>query len=638
MKLHSLRSKIFAAFIGYSFLGIAISGLAMYYFGKASHINEVAAEVDVLLVETLELLRYEQGFSSYDLIDPAFHKYGRSENLNNHRSTLDRIFRRLDSLMENERLSEIEISKRGLGDHLLELRAELASYGKHFDNYVELSLQRGFKDHGLVGRMRVAAHEIEAHPVGLSMVDVLLLRRHEKDYIIRKDRRYASKLIGKALEIQEQLKADGDPKSLQSYALLVAYRTNFEALVTIEEQIGLNNQAGAIGNMRLAANNLANLSETLSAGMSVKVSELRSNQMTFFSCLMVGALFLAILFGLVLSRRITRPVGELTRAVRETVESNFKKPVSRKVWDKQDEVGLLAKDFQTMLEALHKQLAEISRQTEDLSDKNVALEGLNAQLNASKDELQNINNVKNKVFSIISHDFRSPLHSLLGYLGLFEENAEAFTKDQLKHFSKDIKEKVRRLLNVLENTLQWSMHESGRLEYMPVWNDLHELSDEALALYEGRAEKKAISLKLEVAKGKRGWGDKRMLQFLLRNLISNAIKFSPRGSEVVLGCRQEGNRLRMTVTDQGLGMTQEQIEKVLSAAEHYSSTGTDNEQGTGFGLVLCKQFAMAHGGPLSIDSVLGKGTSVHFEVASVDNKGLIHPTAVLDSKSAAPLN
>lgn len=613
MRLQTLRSKIFSAFLAYSLLGVIIAGFAVQFFNQASHINAVAAEVDGLLVETLELYRFEQAFSSYDLIDPQFYQLGTSDNLRSHAASLQHSLDRLNRLSREKELTSLELDDRSLGTYLTACREELESYSLHFDRLVALSLDRGFKDFGLIGEMRTSAHALEENLGQISMVDLLLLRRHEKDYIIRKDPVYSSKLVAKANEIRGKLAGN---KSASSHGLqmLADYQGDFERLVEIESQIGLNNQGGAFGKMRSSSNNIALLSAAISDGMGREIAALRSRQFNLFFVLVASGLTIALVMGWVLSRMITRPVRKVTQAIRETVESNFQKEIAMDDFTSKDEIGMLARDFETMLRALYAQLEEIGRNSESLSQKNEELKVLNSRLEASKEELQKINDVKNKVFSIISHDFRSPLHSLLGYLNLFEENAEVFTKDQLRHFSKDTKSKVRRLLDVLEDTLQWSMHDSGNLEFKPTWNDLAALSEEAIELYAPRAAEKGIQLKMEVGCGEVILGDKRMLQFMLRNLVSNAVKFSTNGTKVSLQCEKQGGRLLVRVVDQGVGMSPEQIRKVLNSGEFFSSTGTDRERGTGFGLALCKQFALAHGGSLLIESELGKGSSVQFDV------------------------
>lgn len=634
MMFQSIRSKIFFAFLSYSLLGIFIAGIAMWYFNKASRLNEVASRVDGLLVECLELLRYEQAFLDYDQIDPLFFESGDSENLKNHRHSLLVVDTSLTALLADPDLSELEVGEKSMRAYLGDIRNELDAYESAFVQYTNLTQERGFKDFGLVGKMRDSAHEIEDHPEGVQMEDLLMLRRHEKDYIIRKDQKYAGKLSLLAAGLIKDLSQATRPEIVKTRELLIRYQADFERMVEIETRMGMNNQRGVLGAMRKHADALSSFSDTLSQAMVREVSQMRSRQTTFFSVLIVIGLALAFVLSLIFSGYITRPIRQLKVAVEETVQSNFSKEVNLVTKKSRDEVGALTRDFETMLESLHQRIDKINRQRDKLELKNDELQALNAELEASQEELQKINRVKDKIFSIISHDFRSPLNSLLGYLGLFEESAEVFSKDQLKQFANDIKGKVKRLLNVLENTLQWSLQQSGQLEMQTGWHDIKELGAEGVALYEDRAAQKSIRVVSQLRIGQFVWADKRMVQFIFRNLISNAIKFSRRNMDIRIYQEIEGDRVRIFVEDRGVGMSQAQIQKVLDVREHFSSTGTDNESGTGFGISLCIAFVQRHGGELKITSIEGEGTTVSFDLPLANDKG----TRYLQNFSRNPEN
>lgn len=622
MTIYSVRSKIFIAFLCYSLLGISIAGIAMWYFSKVSRLNEVATRVDGLLVECLELLRYEQAFLSYDQIDPEFFETGTSDNLRLHRQSLTAIDTSLTALLANPSLSELEVGSKSMRAYLGDIRGELSAYESEFTQYVSMTKLRGFKDYGLVGKMRESAHEIEAHPVGVSMENLLMLRRHEKDYIIRKDQRYAGKLSALANQLTEDLATATEPEVKKTLALIQRYQSDFERMVEVETKMGMNNRDGIMGAVRNHADALAGFSNQLSLEMVSEVASMRSRQTTFFIALIAIGLAVSLLLSYIFSGRITRPLRQLKRAVEQTVQSDFQLEAVLVTKKSRDEVGALTRDFEIMLRNLHQRLDEINAQSRSLGNQNDKLQLLNQELEASREELEKINGVKDKIFSIISHDFRSPLNSLLGYLGLFEENAEIFSKEQLKQFANDIKGKVKRLLNVLENTLQWSLQQSGQLEMQPGWCDLEELANEGISLYEDRAAAKSIRVRSEIRPAQFVWADKRMVHFLFRNIISNAIKFSRQHTEVRIYQEKQGDRLRIFVEDRGVGMSAEQIQKVLDSSEHYSSTGTDNESGTGFGIALCIAFARRHGGELQITSFPDEGTTVSFDLPLQSEEGI----------------
>jgi signal transduction histidine kinase len=245
---------------------------------------------------------------------------------------------------------------------------------------------------------------------------------------------------------------------------------------------------------------------------------------------------------------------------------------------------------------------------------------VNTHIRESESRLTKVNAVKDTFFSIISHDLRSPLNTLSGFLQILEIQADAFTPDEIQNFTQDVQKSLNRLLDLLENLLQWSRSQTDEVEYKSEKINLAETAQNNVDLYFRTAQEKGIKLISHITADKWVVADKNMLNFVFRNLISNAIKYSHAGSQIDVIAEAKGGFEEITVSDQGIGMTPQVLDRVFRPEEHLSTPGTNYEKGTGFGLSLCKTFIEKHNGHIEIDTAPEKGTAVKFTVERIEKK------------------
>ncbi|NJO02576.1 MAG: HAMP domain-containing protein [Bacteroidia bacterium] len=313
-----------------------------------------------------------------------------------------------------------------------------------------------------------------------------------------------------------------------------------------------------------------------------------------------------------LSSRITRPISQLSLLVEEAVRSEFSHKITHIRVQADDEIENLSRNFENMLEEIQQRLIEVREKTHELELQNEELNTINTQLLQSEDRLSKLNSVKDKFFSIISHDLRSPLHTILGFMKVMESHANAFSPQETKDFALDAQKSVERLIDLLENLLQWSLSQTGDLVYQPQILNLKEIIRENIDLYKHIASDKEISLIEKVEPDLFVRADPNMLCFVLRNLFSNAIKFSHAQSNIYVQGSSDDFSAEVRVIDHGIGMAHEMASKVFMLEEHYSSPGTKQEKGTGFGLLMCKNFIEKNNGQITIESREGRGTTVTF--------------------------
>lgn len=230
-------------------------------------------------------------------------------------------------------------------------------------------------------------------------------------------------------------------------------------------------------------------------------------------------------------------------------------------------------------------------------------------LRRSADELRKANESKDKFLSIIAHDLKNPLNSILISSDLLLKDYFDYDKEEVLTFIRMINDSSRQAHNLLENLLNWSRVQSGRMEMDPAGIDASKIVDAILRLYENTAREKNISLSAKVPKGTLVYGDSNMISTILRNLVSNAIKFTrPRG-KVSVSSRNSKHFTDILVSDNGIGIPEDLLEKLFMIDENTTRTGTANEEGTGLGLVLCKEFAEKNNGTISVSSKPGKGST-----------------------------
>ncbi len=231
-----------------------------------------------------------------------------------------------------------------------------------------------------------------------------------------------------------------------------------------------------------------------------------------------------------------------------------------------------------------------------------------AQIEKSRAELQALNEKKDFIFSILSHDLRSPLTTLAGFLSILEENVKAFNEQQLAQYARNIRNSVNSALDLIDNTLYWALSQTGSIKQVPGEISVNDILKKIYNLYELTAARKRINLKLEITSNIKAYADENMIYVALRNVVSNAIKFTPEGKSVILSTGLNHQRAMVSVKDEGIGMNSEYVQRVLNQ-EHVSlKKGTANEKGTGLGLVLCRKFLEMNNGSLEIISAENQGT------------------------------
>lgn len=240
------------------------------------------------------------------------------------------------------------------------------------------------------------------------------------------------------------------------------------------------------------------------------------------------------------------------------------------------------------------------------------IEQQNKVLKESEQKLKDLNATKDKLFSVIGHDLRNPIGSIQSALELLTTDVDLKDTENLKDLLDSAFTTSKAAFELLDNLLEWARLQRNEVKFLPVNINLKSQVSDVIALHSEIADNKKIQVKESITDDIVVFSDKNMLQTILRNLISNALKFSYSGKEIHIGAFLSENMVNVFVRDQGIGIESQILEDIFNKANKSSAYGTANEKGTGLGLILCKGFVERCGGKIWAESTPGMGSTFHF--------------------------
>ncbi len=235
------------------------------------------------------------------------------------------------------------------------------------------------------------------------------------------------------------------------------------------------------------------------------------------------------------------------------------------------------------------------------------------RLEKTSRHLAELNAIKDKMFSVIGHDLRSPLSSVkmtLEFLAQISKSNEDPFSENINIMLKTTDE----VFSLLENLLGWAKSQSGNLHINKEILQLDDLVMSTYLLNKGNIDLKKIEFINDIRSGDTIWADLNSMKMVLRNLVSNAIKFTHENGIIKISSKQVASATRIIISDTGVGIKQEDLPKLFDQSEHLTTYGTNREAGSGLGLVLCQDFVQKNGGKINVESVVGKGTSFIIEL------------------------
>ncbi len=343
-------------------------------------------------------------------------------------------------------------------------------------------------------------------------------------------------------------------------------------------------------------------------GASIKITILPRWWLTWYFKIIYAVLIISLIIAIFYIR--TSNLRKQKEVLEKTVEER-----THDLFEKNALLEYQSEELVKINSMLLKNQETIEIQSEELKVTAENLEKVN-------EDLVSLNATKDKFFSIIAHDLRSPFNSFLGLTEIMAEDLPNLTMDKIHDITVSMRNSASNLYRLLENLLHWARLQQGSFSYNQEILQLFPIIDESLALINETAKNKEIILTTNIPENLKVFADKNVIQMVVRNLLSNALKFTNKGGKVSISAKAVENFVNVTVEDSGIGMSKNLIENLFRLDVSTNRKGTKGEPSTGLGLIICKELIEKQGGKLWVESEEGNGSKFHFslEAGKIDKE------------------
>lgn len=242
------------------------------------------------------------------------------------------------------------------------------------------------------------------------------------------------------------------------------------------------------------------------------------------------------------------------------------------------------------------------------------------QLSVQNEKLQDANQTKEKFLSIIGHDLKNPFNSVLGLSNLVIDQWKSLDDEERFQISNEINSSSQSLYELLDNLLIWSRTQTSNVKRVPIKFDLNESIQQIYEIFKNQANFKNINVRLEISGIKNVFADPNMISTVIRNLLSNALKFTHEGGQIVIRSQSKADMVEFSISDNGKGILPEDLKRIFEDTGHQTTKGTSNETGSGLGLLLAKEFINRNKGLIWVESKPGKGSLFTFTLPVSETK------------------
>jgi len=597
------RARLLSNFLIIISINVLIVISFIFYNNRKDQINRLTDKIETAHIALLKDHQLMSDFIREEVTDESFFITGQSKYQNEHYLLTDSIYQMLEEL-KNDRFLVSNNTKTNIES----LQMKINEYKALFDIFANMMLQRGFKDYGKEGEMRRYAHQLEKKN-NFDKIALLMLRRHEKDYIIRHDTNYVKKFNDLANSLKENRFI-----SNENLTLLTNYQLNFNDMVLLDKEIGINGKQGFKKFIASTQNEMHSLFHSTSEEIITELKQTETIYFYVYYSIILLIFILGIALSIIISDRITKPIIYLSEHINHFVRSKFKEDSEIKLKFHNDEVGRLFQDFNLLkMELFH-----------FISD-----------LNQKKEEAENAYKMKSIFIAKISHEIRTPMSGIISMAKFLEETP--LNKDQ-QDYVETIQFSSNYLLSIINDILDYSKIEANAIEFEHINFDLYKELKKIIHFLEFKAKSKKINLVLEIDPSVPFYllGDPLRLNQIITNLTVNAIKFTFTGYvQVKVNCIHEFENkvmLRFTISDTGIGMSPEVIERIFLPYHQADLTTTRNYGGTGLGLVISKELVNMMKGRIGVTSKEGDGSIFWFELEYEKSINDFHGSLSIEEK------
>lgn len=605
---NSIRHRMLSGFLFLTALIAVVGAVSVYQFSNVNSITQSNRELHQLQVLTLLLFKIDNDFFDFESTNGRYFATRSSEYL----IRRDSVHR---ELTEKSKRARVEAALHGYPfvPNLNRIDSLLQAYDQQFIRLEQLLFNRGFRDFGLEGRMRDHAHALESPGLGISLVEVLSLRRNEKDFLLRHDPVYVDR-FNQVAEQLIQRQPHGGPKN-EALRHLTAYRDLFNERVKLEREIGITSKDGVRFQLNALSAQVSTQYDTLMELASSLYVTIERRANAFYGVVAVAALFFSVLSGVWLSKRLSEPIARLSKLV-NSATFDRSRVAGLKLKNAAIEITDLTESFIALISKINAQLAEIEQKTTQLKSQNEILNKLNRELDSF-------------LYSA-AHDLRAPFASMQGVIRLMRlENHQPVLLPYFELLQKSItrqEEFIRQIVSYARNKNQ---------DVLPEPLALRDLVLAVFQDHEYVPGSDAVKKIVDVKEGPPFFSDRTRLSIILNNLVSNAIRYADPGKpDKFLLCRirTHDGGASIEFSDNGLGISAEHLDKIFDMFYRASY----DSKGSGLGLFIFREAIQKLGGFVTVESEPGIGTKFFIQLPNLSHQETIpwQPAAGLERVAA----
>jgi signal transduction histidine kinase len=580
-ELNSIRHRMLSGFLFLTLMIFIIGGVSLYLFDQISTVATSHRQINQLQVFTLNLIKTDNDFFDFEVTNEDYFRNRQSLFL----TERDSLLKLIESGV-NLSLTESRDYNQSLVPYLTSIDSLFEQYNAIFEKLEQLVYTRGFKDYGLEGSMRRYAHRLETQELDTWLVDVLMMRRHEKDFLLRHDTIYKVHFNDIAKRLLTIFRQD-TIRHRKDILNLIEYQRLFNERAAVEQQIGLNSQVGLRNKLNGLTTQLSKQYFSLTWYAGKVYYSIQRDVRIFYIIITCGAILFSVLSAFWISKRLSEPIARLSKLANSAATSSMGE-VDFSMNRAANEINVLTGSFKKMIDQTNHQLREIK-------EKSTLLKVQNDELNKLNEELDNF------LYSA-AHDLRAPLASLLGIIRLMKmENNQENLIPYLEMMQGSIKRQEDFILQIVNYA------KNKKLDVLPEELDLKTIIHEIFQNHEFVPGSSAIDKYIQIKSDVPFFSDRNRIHIIFNNLISNGIRYAdPEKQEQFIQIRIHitEDEAIIEFADNGVGIGSEHIAKIFNMfyrAHIYS-------KGSGLGLFIFREAIHKLKGLVTVESELKVGT------------------------------
>src|SRR6478736_4288975 len=579
-RLNSIRNRMLSGFLFLTAIILAVGIVSVDTFGRINRIADLQRLINQLQVHTLNLIKTDNDFFGFESTNEKYFQTRTSRFLNTRDS--------LRSIVQKEMamtLSRVEDEGYPLTSQLNKIDSVFNDYNVKFKELEELVFIRGFKDYGLEGEMRLHAHALEVRPYSL---DVLLLRRHEKDFLLRHDTFYCQKFTEASNKFMSMLKTNKTTNP-QFIAHLKAYSNIFRRRVSLEQKIGLGSTSGLRNDLNQLTFSFGRQFSALNEISDTLYESLQKRASLFYILMIFGAILFSLLSGIWISKQLSAPIARLSKMADAVSSDSSSEAGGLTLNNAAYEIEVLTNAYVSLIDQRNKQLREIKEQS--------------VLLKSHYDEVDKLNHELDNFLYSTAHDLRSPLASLSGLVRLMKiENKQ----DDFIPYLEMMKRSIGRQEDFISQIVSYSKNK--KLDIHPELIDLKELAENIFQDNEFIAEGAHIQKYVYYNNESPFFSDRSRVQIIFNNLISNGIRYADSNKTdqfIQLKIHTTETEAHIEYTDNGVGIASEHLDKIFNMFYRANL----ESKGSGLGLFILREAVIKLHGRVTVESQEKKGAT-----------------------------